>query len=208
VEIIKFIHLHLMDVLLLQILATPANNKVDYLVIAGGAGAGNWAGGGGGAGGYRESKCACVSGCWTASPLATPVSLPVSSTTYPVIVGAGGAGQPAGTNWPSTQACNGSNSVFSTITSTGGGYGGSNDRPPNMSGGPGGSGGGASRCISGVAGSGNTPPVSPPQGNNGGTGTENGPTGYLVAVAVELVQLEMMLQILLAVMEEQEQLLQ
>jgi hypothetical protein len=158
--------------------STPANNKVDYLVIAGGAGAGNWAGGGGGAGGYRESKCACVSGCWTASPLATPVSLPVSSTTYPVIVGAGGAGQPAGTNWPSTQACNGSNSVFSTITSTGGGYGGSNDRPPNMSGGPGGSGGGASRCISGVAGSGNTPPVSPPQGNNGGTGTENGPTGY------------------------------
>jgi hypothetical protein len=154
--------------------AVPANNKVDYLVVAGGGGAGNWAGGGGGAGGYRESKCACVSGCWTTSPLATPVSLPVSSTTYPITIGAGGAGQPAGSNWP-TQACNGSNSVFSTITSTGGGYGGSNDRPPNMSGGAGGSGGGGSRCNSAVGGAGNTPPTSPPQGQPGGTGLD-GPT--------------------------------
>jgi hypothetical protein len=156
---------------------TPTNNNVDYLVIAGGAGAGNWAGGGGGAGGYRESKCACVSGCWTASPLANPVSLPVSSTTYPVIVGAGGSGQPAGSNWP-TQACNGSNSVFSTITSTGGGAGGSNDRPSPvgpMSGFPGGSGGGGSRSSSPVGGAGNTPPTSPPQGQPGGTGL-NGPT--------------------------------
>jgi len=160
----------------------PANNKVDYLVIAGGAGAGNWAGGGGGAGGYRESKCACVSGCWTASPLATPVSLPVSSTTYPITVGAGGAGQPAGTAWPATQSCNGSNSVFSTITSTGGGAGGVNDRPspagPVMSGFPGGSGGGGSRQPGNVGGAGNTPPTSPPQGNNGGSGLQVIPTYF------------------------------
>jgi hypothetical protein len=159
---------------------TPANNKVDYLVIAGGAGAGNWSGGGGGAGGYRESKCACVSGCWTASPLATPVSLPVSSTTYPITVGAGGSGQPAGSNWP-TQACNGSNSVFSTITSTGGGAGGSNDRPSPvgpMSGFPGGSAGGGSRQPGNVGGAGNTPPTSPPQGNNGGSGLQVPPTYF------------------------------
>jgi len=161
---------------------TPANNNVDYLVIAGGAGAGNWAGGGGGAGGYRESKCACVSGCWTASPLATPVSLPVSLTTYPITVGAGGSGQPAGTLWPVSQACNGSNSVFSTIISTGGGAGGSNDRPspagPTMSGFPGGSGGGGSRQPGNVGGAGNTPPTSPSQGNNGGSGLQVIPTYF------------------------------
>jgi hypothetical protein len=63
---------------------TPANNNVDYLVVAGGGGGGpavGWgiaAASGGGAGGYRESKCACVSGCWSASPLASATSLPVT----------------------------------------------------------------------------------------------------------------------------------
>ncbi len=157
---------------------TPANNKVSYMVVAGGGGAGNWAGGGGGAGGFREGKASTDP--YTASPLAaTPCSaLTLTTASYPITIGAGGAGQPTGTSWPSTQACAGTNSVFSTITSTGGGYGGSNDRPPNMGGGAGGSGGGASRCASGVGGAGNTPPVSPPQGNNGGTGTENPPQGY------------------------------
>jgi hypothetical protein len=46
--------------------------------------------GGGGAGGFRESHCATISGCYTASPLATPTSLPVSVTTYPITVGGGG----------------------------------------------------------------------------------------------------------------------
>jgi len=157
---------------------TPANNKVSYMVVAGGGGAGNWAGGGGGAGGFREGKASTDP--YTASPLAaTPCSaLTLTAASYPVTIGAGGAGQPAGSGWPSTKACAGTNSIFSTITSTGGGYGGSNDRPPNMGGGAGGSGGGASRCASGAGGAGNTPPVSPPQGNNGGTGTENAPQGY------------------------------
>ncbi len=157
---------------------TPANNKVSYMVVAGGGGAGNWAGGGGGAGGFREGKASTDP--YTASPLAaTPCSaLTLTAASYPITIGAGGAGQPGGTSFPSTGACAGTNSVFSTITSTGGGYGGSNDRPPNMGGGAGGSGGGASRCASGAGGAGNTPPVSPPQGNNGGTGTENGPQGY------------------------------
>ena len=157
----------------------PAKAKVSYVVVAGGGGAGNWAGGGGGGGGYREGKLSTDP--YTASPLAaTPCSaLPVSVQTYPITVGGGGAGQPAGSTWPTTQACGGSNSVFSTITSTAGGAGGSNDRPspagPIMSGHPGGSGGGGGRQPGNVGGAGNTPPVSPPQGNTGGSGIENAP---------------------------------
>src|SRR6056300_1689411 len=87
---------------------TSGSETVDYLVVAGGGGAG--------AGGYRESSGA-ASGCYTASPLGACVSaLPVSTTTYPVTVGAGGTGAFT----PVTQTA-GSNSVFSTITSTGGG---------------------------------------------------------------------------------------
>jgi hypothetical protein len=56
VVIIKFILLHLMDVLQFHSNAgTPAGNNVDYLVVAGGGGGGDDLGGGGGAGGYRES---------------------------------------------------------------------------------------------------------------------------------------------------------
>src|SRR6056300_1126460 len=100
------------------------SDSVDYLVVAGGGSGGgsdNRAkGGGGGAGGYRESS-GTASGCYTASPLGACVSaLPVSATTYPVTVGAGGADQPT----DSTDGNSGSNSVFSTITSTGGGGGG------------------------------------------------------------------------------------
>jgi hypothetical protein len=47
------------------------SNTVDYLVVAGGGGGGDDSGGGGGAGGFRESHSAPVSGCYTASPLAT-----------------------------------------------------------------------------------------------------------------------------------------
>jgi hypothetical protein len=94
---------------------TPANAVVDYLVVAGGGGTGADVSGGGGAGGFRESHLTPVSGCYTASPLATPVGVTVSATTYPITVGAGGAGATPG------GASSGSNSVFSTITSAGGG---------------------------------------------------------------------------------------
>ena len=156
---------------------------VDYLVIGGGGGGGNnpangdsGRGGGGGAGGYRESSGAS-SGCYTASPLGACVSaLPVSVASYPVTVGAGAAGG---------YTTQGTNSVFagsSTITSTGGGTGGvrspAQNSGPAIAGNPGGSGGGAGTYAgAGPAGSGNTPPVSPPQGNDGGTGTE-GPPSY------------------------------
>jgi hypothetical protein len=137
-------------------------NTVDYLVLAGG-GSGGSAGdssGGGGAGGYREAKTG-NNGCHTASPLATPTGITVTATAFPITVGAGGG--------PGS----GSNSVFSTITSAGGGIGGPN--PAGDPGGNGGSGGGggSSGCTGLPGGTGNTPPVSPPQGNSGGSGRGN-----------------------------------
>jgi len=138
-------------------------NSVDYLVVAGGGGSGS---GGGGAGGYRESSGA-ASGCYSRSPLGACVSaLPVSAQGYPITVGGGGTG--------GCDSNPGSNSVFSTITSTGGG--GQNNCAPDREGKPGGSGGGGGGNRSNSGGSGNTPPVSPPQGQNGGPGQAPGPS--------------------------------
>jgi len=139
----------------------PSNNTVDYLVVAGGAGGGQ-SGGGGGAGGFRTSFCAPAS------------NLPVSVQGYPVTVGGGGfggGGFPAPTNQGGPGYA-GSNSVFSTITSSGGGGGGGY----NNTAGNGGSGGGGGMNAQ-PGGSGNTPPVSPPQGNNGGPGVGSGADG-------------------------------
>jgi hypothetical protein len=140
------------------------SDSVDYIVVAGGGGGGYNGGSGGGAGGFRESKNPAAP--WTASPLASATSLPVSVTTYPITVGGGGAG---GISNPSKAGSPGSNSVFSTITSTGGGGSGGNSTNGN----PGGSGSGASAGPPGsfTGGSGNTPPTSPPQGNPGGDWT-------------------------------------
>jgi len=148
---------------------TGVNDKVDYLVLAGGGGGGggpSLRAGGGGAGGYRESHSVPVSGCYTASPLATSTSLTVSAQDYPVTVGGSGSGNDRG--------CSGSNSVFDTITSAGGGGGGQGSVcTPANNGRDGGSGGGGGSGAPGPAtyntgGSGNTPPVSPSQGNDGG----------------------------------------
>ena len=137
------------------------SNKVSYLVVAGGGGAGKSDGGGGGGGGFREGKTPSTP--YTASPIVAPDGLPVSATGYPITVGSGGAGGAAPT--PGGPGVKGSDSIFSTITATGGGLGSGHDGP---AGGPGGSGGGGS-TTNPAAGSGNTPFVSPPQGNNGGT---------------------------------------
>jgi hypothetical protein len=148
----------------------PGN--VDYLVVAGGGGGGQYAygAGGGGGGGFRESHTAGVGGPYTASPLATPSSLPVSVQGYPITVGAGGAGKASGSSQTGT---NGANSIFSTITSAGGGGGGGGSAAGSSGGSGGGAGGGPGGGPGTTpegAGSGNTPPVSPPQGQNGGTG--------------------------------------
>ena len=156
---------------------TAPNNEVSYLVIAGGGAGGRGASdsgngaGGGGAGGYREGKAANDT-TYTASPLVAPSGLTVTAQTYPITVGAGGSTVP----WPSPSGTNhaaslneGNNSVFSTITSAKGGGGGNRSSSPGGAGGVGGSGGGSVGGGAGAAG--NTPPVSPPQGNPGGTTT-------------------------------------
>jgi len=158
--------------------------KLDYLVLAGGGGGGGgesgyWTGGGGGAGGFRESKTSAVSGCWSASPLvsSTPLGPFSSPLSIPVSVGAAGsAGTTASPGCGSTAGGQGGNSIFSTITSTGGGGGGTatgdaTGTKPARFGNPGGSGGGSGGGGTNPIGNGNTPPVSPPQGNNGGQGS-------------------------------------
>jgi hypothetical protein len=113
--------------------------SVTALVIAGGGGGGNNKGGGGGAGGFLTS---------------TTNSL-TSGQTYTITVGAGGAAAAAG-----------SNSAFASfLTSTGGGYGGSEGSRNGVTGG---SGGGA--CRTGSIGTGTSG-----QGNNGGSGVESSP---------------------------------
>ena len=168
---------------------SSGSTTVDYLIIAGGGGGGagcvnsNWGGGGGGAGGTRFSN-GTASGCYTAGPAPLGASaLPVSATAYPITVGGGGA---AGTtSAPKVRGTQGSNAIFSTITSTGGGGGGTRFGscvPGVEHGGAGGSGGGASgeNAASNpniCAGAGNTPPVSPSQGNPGGAGNWTGGGG-------------------------------
>jgi len=156
------------------------SNKIDYMVIAGGGGGGHGqacyqGSGGGGAGGYRESHSTPVSGPYTASPIATCASLPVSAQGYPITVGAGGGGAPASAA-PNPGGTPGSNSAFSAIiTSAGGGGGRGYDAGDGK---PGGSGGGAGTqnqpspgLSPGTVGAGNQPPVSPAQGTPGGRGT-------------------------------------
>jgi len=145
---------------------------VDYLVVAGagGGGPGCGAGAGGGAGGMRASATTYTND-GPSSPRTSGVpGITVTITTYPITVGGGG---PGGTGVsPAVSASNGSPSIFSTITSTGGGKGGSGFVPLGKGGNPGGSGGGSTRNAGpGSEGTGNTPPVSPSQGSNGGNDT-------------------------------------
>jgi hypothetical protein len=132
------------------VLAIPPTS-IDYLVVAGGASGGgtsgptsggHYNGGGGGAGGMRSGSLSISSG-----------------VTYTVTVGGGGASVTSG------NGNSGSNSIFSTITSTGGGRGGQF----GAAGGSGGSGGGSGRDITGAGGAGISG-----QGNNGGSNPGGG----------------------------------
>jgi hypothetical protein len=152
-----------------------ANNLVSYLVVAGGGGTEGDYSGGGGAGGYREVKSPVTP--YTASPLdgypSSPNRVTVTATSFPITVGAGGAGS---CNPPDRTGNPGSVSTFSTITSAGGGGAGVQNpstTPNNSYGRPGGSGGGGA-APSGPGGTGNTPPTTPAQGNNGGSGIHSG----------------------------------
>ena len=139
---------------------TPlASLSCDAIVVGGGGSGGADSGGGGGAGGFRSGT-----------------SLSLSATGYTVTVGAGGAA-PYGT---AALANAGSSSTFSTITSSGGGRGGSRgyNYPtggPGGNGGSGGGGGGAEYAAGWAAGTGNSGAYSPAEGTNGGVGV--GPAG-------------------------------
>jgi len=140
---------------------------VNYLVIAGGGGGagsgGNGNGsGGGGAGGYRSAYNNETSGGGGSAETALSI---VPNTNYTVTVGAGGAGGAAvGQNAGGNNGTVGSDSVFSSVTSLGGGFGGK----LTTAGGTGGSGGGGGASAA-VGGSGTTN-----QGYAGGDGTTSG----------------------------------
>ena len=146
--------------------------SVEYLVVAGGGGGARDNAGGGGAGGVRFFAGPDIPvPSYPAGPRNGPAAITATVSTFPVTVGAGGG--PG--NTPGSGACapgqRGSNSVFSTITSTGGGGSNGDGQPtsPKM---PGGSGGGEGQGA-GTKGTGNTPPVSPSQGSDGGTNGAN-----------------------------------
>ena len=103
---------------------------VQYLVVAGGGAGSNY--GAGGAGGYR-----------------TDTGHAVTAQAYTITVGAGGTGAVTGTA--------GSDSIFSTITSLGGGRGGTSNTGVGGNGGSGGSGGYA--ALSGTGTSSDTTPT-------------------------------------------------
>lgn len=133
----------------------PLRVPITYLVIAGGGGGGVSRGGGGGAGGYRSSVAGENSGGGTSAESVLSI---VPLTNYTVTVGAGG---PASTS--------GNNSVFSSITSTAGGYGGYGSfvSQNGSTGGSGGGGGAYQNPASGAAGTAG-------QGYAGGNGYNGG----------------------------------
>lgn len=98
--------------------------SIDYLIVAGGGGGGSNGAGGGGAGGAYFASTGITTG-----------------DSFSITVGAGGAGNVGGTG------ASGSNSIFNSITMTGGGGGGSL-QTTGLSGGSGG-GGGSSYAGSG-----------------------------------------------------------
>ena len=133
-----------------EVPADPASAELDYLIIAGGASGGANSGSGGGAGGrlYLENYTGIT-----------------STGDITVTVGAGGAGMSWGA--PYGRGNDGADSVFNSITATGGGAGSGNygSGPYSYQGGnDGGSGGGGGG--EGIDG----------QGHDGGTGT-NGQGG-------------------------------
>ncbi len=154
------------------------SNTVEYLVVAGGGGGGAAYGGGGGAGGYR-----------------TATGLSVAASSYNITVGGGGAA--------TNPSVNGSDSVFSSITSLGGGRGG--DNGATHAGGSGGSGGGSKTGSAGSgtvgqgydgsvgdgvccgagggAGAAGGAPVTSTRGGHGGDGTASSITGSAVTRA-------------------------
>jgi hypothetical protein len=160
-----------------------APDTVEYLVVAGGGGGGNafqganGGGGGGGAGGVLAAANFSVA----------------SGTALTVTVGAGGSG--AAVPAASGNLANGtagSNSVFSSITATGGGYGAGIVGAAGGSGGSGGGGcqggaGGAGTSGQGFAGSGSSAGSPYTPGSGGGAGSVGVYNGYGSAAGTGIV---------------------
>ena len=145
-------------------------NVAEYLIVAGGGSAGTRIGGGGGAGGARVFETSPLK-----SPIVAPAGVTLSVQSYPITVGGGGTGQPYPA--PAVSCSSGSNSVALGLTAAGGGRGASYNTIASGSGGSGGGGSGYDTKV--TAGNGNTPSVSPSQGNPGGAafGNSCGPGG-------------------------------
>lgn len=149
---------------------TPYRNlTADYLVVAGGGSGGSGGtgatngGGGGGAGGVR-STVTWTGGRAQGSNIESALSL-TANTSYTVTIGAGGAGT-------TSVRTNGSDSVFSSITSTGGGAGG-NRAASNFTGSNGGSGGGGGTETGASSNTQSGGTGTTGQGFGGGSGTTN-----------------------------------
>lgn len=123
--------------------------KFEYVVVAGGGGGGYASGAGGGAGGYRSAVSGEASGGGFAAG-ENPVFLSTGAS-FTVTIGAGGSGRTS-----SNPGVSGVNTVFGSITATGGGGGG----------------GGGSGGLAGGSGGGGSPvgvsTKAPAQGFNGG----------------------------------------
>jgi len=146
------------------------SNTLEYLVVAAGGGSARDNGGGAGAGGVRFFAANLPSPS-PASPRNAPAGIAATVASFPIAVGSGGG--PGSAKSPNSEPGDrGSNSTFSTITSTGGGgsTGDGQSASPNN---PGGSGSGTGQGASGSGGTGNTPPVNPSQGSDGGGDAAN-----------------------------------
>jgi hypothetical protein len=159
------------------------SNELEYIVVAGGGGGGGqYIGGGGGAGGFRFAAPSLAPLTYPAKPLAAPAGITATVQGYPIVVGGGGTGNASASDTDSTR---GSSTTALGLTATGGGAGKQDQGPGNDTGQPGGSGGGGAGGNPGTApqaylrGLGNTPSVSPAQGEPGGSGnqTSSSPTG-------------------------------
>ena len=125
----------------LVVTSAPADSTAEALLVAGGGGG---CSGGGGGGGVQID---------TAQPLTV--------TTYPVTVGAGGPGASVGLSGP--RGTNGGNSTFGTLTAVGGGAGGNVSNTGNGAGNAGGAGGGVGGGDVGTS-------LVPGAGSQGGAG--------------------------------------
>jgi hypothetical protein len=122
---------------------TPPAIAGQLLLVAGGGSGGSGTNntGGGGAGGYRSFSPHSYYG----------------GEVYTITVGAGGSNAKGSDSSLAS-------SFTGTVPATGGGMGANASAGNSINGGSGGGG----KCQSGSVGQGNTPPFSPPQGNNGG----------------------------------------